>query len=513
MNIAQNNRISWLIILTLAGIKLLIHLFAHDNYELHRDAYLYYAQSEHLSWGYVAVPPAIAFIGKLATSIFGNTVFGLRFFPALIGAVNIIIIGMFTRDLGGKKIAIALACLAYLFSPAYLHVNTLFQPVAFNHFYWILSTYLFYKLVSRNDPKMWLWIGLVFALGFLNKYSIVFLYSAFGLALLFSRYRHLYRSRYFLMSVALGLVIISPNLIWQYNNSWPVLQHMDELRRTQLVHVEPSGFVLDQFLMNAQALFLWIAALLVLLFHKNERDYRLFGLTYILVFALILAGSGKAYYTLGIYPLLFVFGGYFVEKYVKRYLKPVFIVLVISMAFGLYGSLPFDGIPFVTFEKAVNKGAFRWEDGVQHDIPQDMADMTGWKAIGEAVTNIYLELGEENKDNCHIYCYHYGQAGAVMFYGKAHHIPQPISPNGSFVFWSPDSISNEYVIFVHSDLGNTVNPDSLLPTYFEKVHLKKVIDNPYFRENGTRIYLCENPNEKVKRVYADLIKAEKDRYR
>ncbi|MGB5388254.1 MAG: glycosyltransferase family 39 protein [Eudoraea sp.] len=502
-----------LMILILALLKFIVHAVTFDNYELHRDAYLYYALSEHLAWGYVAVPPSIAVIGKVATTLFGNTVFGLRFFPFLIGAINVIIIGMFTRDLGGKKIAIALACLAYIFSPAYLHVNTLFQPVAFNHFFWLLSGYLFYKLISIGDPKMWLWIGIVFGLGFLNKYSIVFLYTSFGLSMLFSRYRKLYLSHYFVYAILIALFIISPNLYWQYGNNWPVLQHMEELRRTQLVHVQPLGFIVEQLLMNAQALFLWIGALLILLFNKKERQYRIFAYVYLLVFVLLLAGSGKPYYTLGIYPILFVFGGYFTQKYIVRYLKPVFVTLVASMALGLYFSMPFDGIPFISFEKALNKGAFRWEDGEQHDLPQDMADMTGWKAIGEAVSAIYLDLGEENRDNCHIYCYHYGQAGAIMFYGKKHNISQPISPNASFVFWSPDNISKDYVIYVHSDLGNTVNPDSLLPTYFEEVELKKVINDPYFRENGTRIYLCHSPNEKVKKRYLDMMKSLKERYR
>ncbi|MEN8799781.1 MAG: glycosyltransferase family 39 protein [Flavobacteriaceae bacterium] len=504
---------NWLLILLLATVKLLIHYFTYDNFELHRDAYLYYAQSEHLDWGFVAVPPSIAVVGKIATLIFGNTVFGLRFFPALIGAVNVIIIGKFVGDLGGKKIAITLACLAYILSPSYLHVNTLFQPVGFNHFYWLLSCYLFYKMIVRSDPKIWLWIGLVFGLGFLNKYSIVFLYAALGIALLISPYRQLYRTRYFALAVLLALVLISPNLFWQYENNWPVLQHMEELRRTQLVHVRPVNFILDQFLMNAQALFLWLAALGILLFYKKERQFRIFGLAYLLVFVLLLAGSGKPYYTLGLYPVLFVFGSYFVEKYVRRYLFPLFALLVISMGIGLYGSLSFDGIPFVTFEEATNKGAFRWEDGKQYDIPQDMADMTGWREIGESVKEIYLDLGEENKNNCEIYTYHYGQAGAVMFYGKDIDIPQPISPTGSFVFWSPDDVAKDFVIYVHSDLGNSTNPDSLLPTYFKKVSLRKVINNKYFRENGTRIYLCEFPNKAGKSAYRAIMKDLKDLYR
>lgn len=148
----------WQLILLFATLKLLIHLFTNTNYELHRDAYLYYAQSEHLAWGYVAVPPFIAMVGKFATALFGNTIFGLRFFPALIGAVNIIFIGLMVKELNGKKFAISLAGLAFILSPLFLHVNTLYQPVCFNQFFWLLSAYLILIMIKRNEPKIWIWI-------------------------------------------------------------------------------------------------------------------------------------------------------------------------------------------------------------------------------------------------------------------------------------------------------------------------------------------------------------------
>ena len=501
----------WLLIWFFALAKLLIHFFTFSNFELHRDAYLYYAQSEHLAWGYVAVPPFVAVTGKLATFIFGNSTFGLRFFPALIGAINLIIIGLAVKELGGRKKAIILACLAYILSPSYMHVNALFQPVAFNHFFWLLCCYLILIMVKRNNPKIWIWIGVAFGFAFLNKYSIVFLISAFAISLLISRCRYLFMSKYFAMALVIGLVIILPNLIWQYQHSWPVLQHMSELRETQLVHVRTTDFITDQFFMNIQGLLLWLPALGFLLFFKKGAQYRIFGLIYVFVMALLMLGSGKSYYTLGVYPILFVFGAFIVEKFIKKYVIYIFGFLVISMFGCFYASLSFDGIPITTFEKAVSKDAFRWEDGEYHDIPQDMADMTGWKAIGESVTDLYLSLGESNKNNCDIFCNHYGQAGAVMFYGKKFGVPQPISTNGSFIFWAPDSISGDHAIWVDYDLG--IETDSYLSQYFEKVELKTVIDDPYFRENGTRIYLCSRPKEGAKSYYRTQMAEFKNRYR
>jgi hypothetical protein len=508
-----NISVEWKLILAFAILKLLVHFLTYSNFELHRDAYLYYAQSQHLAWGYIAVPPSIAVVGKIATSIFGNTVFGLRFFPAVIGALNIIIIGLAVKELGGGKIAILLASLAFILSPSYLHVNALFQPVSFNQFYWLLSCYLILLMIKRDNPKLWIWIAIVFGLGFLNKYSIVFFYAAFTFSLLISKHRHLYLSKSFLFAVAIGFVIILPNLLWQYQHNWPVMMHMAELRETQLVHVQLSDFFVAQFLMNIQAILLWFGALLILLFYKKEAQYRVFGFIYFFIILLLAAGSGKAYYTLGIYPILFVFGAYFIEKYIKKYLNFVFAFMVISMFVALYFSLSYDGIPITTFEKAEKKGAFRWEDGVMHNIPQDMSDMTGWKEISESVADIYVGLGPENKSNCDIFCDHYGQAGAVMFYGKKVNIPQPISFNGSFIFWSPDSLMKKYMIWVAEPSGNIAEKDSLLKTRFEKVVLKKTIDNQYFRENGTQIYLCEFPTAETKDLYKETVGGLKSKYR
>ena len=503
----------WQLILLFATLKMLIHLLTNTNYELHRDAYLYYAQSQHLDWGYVAVPPFIAMVGKFATALFGNTTFGLRFFPAFIGSMNLILIGLMVKELNGKKYAISLASLAFILSPVFLHVNTLFQPVCFNQFFWLFSAYLILIIIKRNEPKIWIWIGIVFGIAFLNKYSIVFFIFAFVISLLISQYRKLFLSKYFVLASVLGLIIIFPNLLWQYNHNWPVLYHMKELQETQLVHIGISDFFITQILMNLQAVLLWIPALLILLFYKKERQYQLFGFIYLIVIITLIIGRGKSYYSMGIYPILFVFGAYFIEKYLKKYIIYVFSILVVFMFISLYVSLSFDGIPFYSFEQVKQKDAFTWEDGVKHDIPQDMSDMTGWTEVAQKVIDTYVSLSKEEKSNCDIFCYHYGQAGSIMFHGKEINIPEPISFNGSFVFWAPDSLSKDYMIWVHSDLGSDINRDSLLPCLFKNVELKAIIDNECFRENGTKIYLCQYPIKKYKNDFKNRIKELKSRYR
>ena len=128
-----------LIITGLVLFKLCIHLVTNTNYELHRDALLYYSLGEHLDWGYASVPPFIALISNFSTFVFGNTVFALRFFPALIGSVSVLIIAKIVKELKAGILAIIIAVLAFIFSPAFLRSNTLFQPVSFNQFFWLFS--------------------------------------------------------------------------------------------------------------------------------------------------------------------------------------------------------------------------------------------------------------------------------------------------------------------------------------------------------------------------------------
>jgi hypothetical protein len=48
------------------------------------------------------------------------------------------------------------------------------EMLYFDQFFWFLSSYLVFRMVNRNNPGLWIWIGLVFGLSFLNKYSVMY---------------------------------------------------------------------------------------------------------------------------------------------------------------------------------------------------------------------------------------------------------------------------------------------------------------------------------------------------
>ncbi|MFC2137846.1 glycosyltransferase family 39 protein [Bacteroidota bacterium] len=488
----------WIIIIGLALIKLLIHFLTNTNYELHRDAFLYYSLGEHLDWGFVSVPPLIGVFSKISTFLFGNIIFALRFFPALIGSVSVILIALIVKVLKGGKFAIIIAALAFICSGAFLRSNTLFQPVSFNQFFWLLSGYLIVKIINTHNPKIWLTIFIVCGLGFLNKYSVAFFIIGSLSAIAISKHRILYKSKYFFIGGIIGLLLILPNLLWQYNHNWPLIHHMNELYKYQFVNVSKIDFILGQFVMNLPSVIVWITGLIVFLFYKNEKNYRVIALIFMFTFLLLLFTGGKSYYTLGLYPILFALGGYAIDRYNRLAFKLITLSFMIIISWLM---LPFS-LPIYSLEKVaeISKKTApftnRWEDGKIHNLPQDYADMTGWKELSDMVINAYQNLPEESKNNCVIYAEEYCTAGAILFYGEEYGLPEPICFNDNFLLWAPDNINPDVFIYVNDEVGD-------IDWLFDNYELVGQINNEYFREDGEKIFVCTQPKDTFPKFYTE----------
>ena len=78
--------------MVLSALKLLIHFLTNTNYGLHRDEYLYFDEGQHLAWGYFEVPPMTPFLAAV-TDLLGGSVFVIKLFPALAGAI-IVLLGL-----------------------------------------------------------------------------------------------------------------------------------------------------------------------------------------------------------------------------------------------------------------------------------------------------------------------------------------------------------------------------------------------------------------------------------
>jgi uncharacterized membrane protein len=337
----------------------------------------------------------------------------------------------------------------------------------------------------------------------MSKYSVAFITFSILAGILLTRHRKIFLNKHFYYASLLALLILLPNIFWQYNHRFPVITHMQELQEQQLQYVNSIDFITSQFMINLPCVFTWIAGLLFLIFAKKGKPFRFVAWAYLFVIILLVVLHGKDYYALGAYPVLFSFGGVYVEQLTSLKFKWArYILLSFSIALGLFG-LPLI-MPVAKPEllskyyaaTGLNK-LFKWEDLQLHPLPQDFADMIGWKEMAQKAGAIYNSLPMEERARTLIYCRGYSSAGALNFYKKEAGLPEVYSDNASFLFWMPEKYNIRNLLLV----GHQVpEKDDLVFQQFEKMAVKDSIDMPLFRETGMKFILFENGNDSLNRV-------------
>ena len=503
--------------LAFASVKLLLHLATADTLGFQRDEYLYLALGRHLDWGFWSNPPFTGFVSWLSQHLLGDSLLATRTLPALCGGGLVLLTGLMVRDLGGGRYAQVLCGTAMLCSIAWLRTFSMLQPVPFDVFFWALLSYGLLKWLKSGDTRWWWWIGAAAGLGFLNKYTLLFWAAALFLALLATPQRKVLATRAPWLAAGLALLILSPNLFWQWNYNFPVVNHMKELAGSQLQHVEPVHFLVDQLLFHGPGgAAVWLAGLLFLLRTPAMRPYRLLGWFYVAVLVIFLALNGKSYYTLGVYPVLFAAGAVWWERFVKNTAwRAVLVAVVVAQAIPLFPT----GIPIWRperlvryFQNLTDKGivAVRWEDGELHALPQDYADMLGWteiqalavKAAHSVPTGTYMIYGEN-----------YGQTGAVEHFLHASNLlpnVAVVSFSDSYRLWAPDSISPDIQTLIYI---NDEDPGEDLQSLFADIQLVGRVENPLARETGAGVWLCRAPRGSMAGFWAERAKEVKAVFR
>ncbi|MBD2720537.1 glycosyltransferase family 39 protein [Hymenobacter armeniacus] len=470
------------------------------QYDLQRDEYLYLNQGRHLAWGYLEVPPLIAAQGW-ATLALGGGEGWVHFWPFLWGAATVYLVVRLAGRLGGGWFAQALAGTCYL-GTAFARLNLLFQPNSFEVFGFVLALYALVGYLQQPRPRYLYLLGAALGLGLLNKYTTLFFIAALGGALLLTPARRLLLNRHFWGAAGLGLLLWLPNAVWQVQHGVPFLHHMALLKASQLVHVEPADFWKAQLLMNLPAVWVWAPGLLALLLSRAFRPYRVVGWVAVLGVGLLAVLHGKDYYALGYYPVLFAFGAVWWEAWLRRFrwkaaLQPalvlvplVFLVFFAPFLFPVRGPAEMAALS-PTYAKL---GLYRWEDGEDHALPQDYADMRGWRELAANTWAAYQSLPAEARAHTLIHCANYGQASAINYFNRGRALPPAHSLNGSFIYWypSPAQLAECQAILIVDD-----EPDDDLAPHFGSYRRFGAVADPYARERGTAVTIGLRPDAAV----------------
>lgn len=475
-----------LLIAALCFIKLAIHLVGNQNYGFHRDELLHVSVSEHLAAGYMEFPPFVAFAAKAATAIFGHSLSGIRFLSTLAGIGILILTCLMTIEIGGKTPASVfvggMAVLAFL--PFYRN-HTLFQPVAFDQFFWTLGFYFVVRFLNTKDNRNLIYAGVTAGFGLLNKYTFVVWLAGVIIALLFYDRGTVFKNKTLYLAFAISVAMAFPNVIWQIQHDFPAIIHQQRLAEVQLEKLDRFEFLTEQ-LEFPLTLSLSLLGLYGLFGHPEIKKFRLVGIAVVLIFLAMWALRAKPYYVFAAYPVLFAAGAAMLHQICKSR-------QVVQYGTGLLLFLPVVYYiprltPVLPIEKYVEYREIEPDSIGRYILTNDYADMFGWNEQVALIDSVYRSLPAGEMRDAVIWAENYGEAGAIKILGDRFGLPDPFCISGSFWTFGPPPAEYSACITVG------IEPD-LAHQVFEDVTLVKMIRHRYAidEENNIPVYICRKP--------------------
>src|ERR1700760_1651149 len=107
----KNDKKTRFLLYGLALLKLVLpYLIQNGTWEPHRDEFLYLAEGRHMAWGYMEVPPLLSVFAWL-TNLLGGSLFVIKLWSSLAGALTFLLAGRLVLTLGGRWLGLVLCFL------------------------------------------------------------------------------------------------------------------------------------------------------------------------------------------------------------------------------------------------------------------------------------------------------------------------------------------------------------------------------------------------------------------
>ncbi len=479
------------VILAIAVAKFFFHFYFNNRYGYFRDEFDYMSCGDHLAWGYVDQPPLVPLLTRITREVFGDSLRRIRLLPAITAAATVVLTGMITREFGGRRFALVLAAVAVVVAPVYLSDGSLLTTNCLEPVLWMGCAYCAILAIQRDEPRYWLWFGLIAGLGLQEKYSITVFGFALVIGLLLTPERRFLANKWIWIGGAVALLIFLPNLLWNMKHHWPFIELMRNIKASgRDVALSPFEYFAQQvLLMHPLTAPLWIAGLGALLFGARLRRYRALGISYLAAFTVFVVLKGKNYYLAPIYPMLLAGGAVVFEEAIERarqrWLRPAIILLLLAAGAAL-APLVVPVLPIDEFISYMNQLPIKIPRS-EHSharalLPQHYADQFGWEDLAALTAQAWARLSPEDRRDCAIFGQNYGQAGAIDFFGPRYGLPRAISGHQTYWLWGPRGYSGNCMIVLD-------DRKEVLEREFESVQYIGATNNRYALEGHIPVFL------------------------
>lgn len=456
------------------------------RYGFHRDELYFMDCARHLQAAYVDQPGFVPLLCRLSMALFGDSLIGLRLWPALAAGLTVLIGGLIARELGGNRRAQLLAALGTATMPISLGAAHLMGPTAFDITATAALALVALRVERSGNPRWWLAGGLVLGLGLTNKHSIGFFAVALVAGTLISGGRRLVLNRWFLTGAVLAAIFLAPDVWWQARHDWATIEMTATLSRQNGGLAAVPVFVVGQLLVvTLAAAWIWVVGLRQL-WRSRSPIRRGLVWAYAILFVLYAVTAGeKIYYLNAAYVYLLAAGAVAVEGWLTARRLRVWTA-AIAATVTTVAVLPVV-LPVLPPARI----------GWTVDANDTLGETEGWPQLAGAVRSVWSSLPAEQRRGAVIFTSNYGEAGAIDTLNAGSGMPAAVSGHNSLWWWGPGNPNASTVIAVGPGPADGDDLAEGLGRFFAEVRPAATLTNPYGIHNqewGGQIYVCTGPS-------------------
>jgi len=479
---------AWRAVVPVALAQFVVPMAFADRYGYHRDELYFRVAARHPSVAYDDQGALTPLLGRLSEALFGETPRGLRVFSAVLASLVVIIVALVARELGARVVGQLVAGLGAATSGYLLAVGHLLTTSTLDALVWTTALLLVTRILAGGDERLWIAVGIAFAVGLENKALPLLLALAIAIGLLLDRRLvAVGRSPWLWGGVAVAVVGWLPWLVWQARHGWPQLELTADIRHddgteNRVTLIPLQLVLLSPLLAPIIALGLW-----GLLRDSSLRLWRSLGYAYIALLALVFVTAGKPYYAAPVLLFLLAPGSTVLERWLNtaRRRAALAIVLAVSAAMAALVVLPI--LP-----------ADRIGGTPISALNEDAIETIGWPRLVRTVADVYAGLPDIQRRSAVVFAANYGEAGAIDRYGGALGLPRAYSAHNAFARFGipPDDNGPVVVLGYHHPA-----------TDFSGCRRAATIDNGADVDNeeqGGLVFVCAKPRAPWARLWNQI---------
>lgn len=448
--------VMWLFLFGLSLFRM--YYLSFGPLDLSPDEAHYWEWSRRLDISYYSKGPMIAWLIALSTSLFGDTVFGVRFLAVVCSLLGSVILYRLGKAMYDERIGAATAVL-FQIVPLFSAFGILFTIDSPFLFFWILSLALFWKVID-NPPQSpltkggikggwyWLFLGISVGLGLLTKYTMAFFYPCAFCFLLFSAgHRKVLRTAAPYWALLASLVVFSPVVLWNAQHGWVTVRHTAGQAHVaeglRISWQSLAEFTASQFGVVTPVLFVLILTALWIARGKDREDstprgkFLFWFSAPVLVFFMVKSAQGKVqanWAMTGYITGLIAFSEVFIGRWERSRTSVRSIVIA--------------GIVLSLLVTAVAHYPSKFSLPVKLD---PTARLKGWNDLGEEVRGIYSEMRKEGP--VFVFSDSYQIASELAFYTGGHPVTYCVNLGRRM---------NQYDLW--PDFGNLIHSNGIFVT-------------------------------------------------